>query len=81
MSKSGINRRFTLVFTRLEQEGKIISRERGKVAEDLGLHPSRLSEILSGKRNLATDELANFVMKFRVNPFYILFETMPVFFG
>jgi len=77
--KSGVNKRFTLVFVLLEQEGIISSRERGKVAEDLGLEPSRLSEILNGKRNLTTEELANFVRMFRVNPFYILFETLPVF--
>lgn len=77
-SKSDINKRFTLVFLKLEEEGIIANRDRSEVAKKLNLDPSRLTEILKGRRNVSAEEIANFAMIYSVNPFYILYESLPI---
>lgn len=75
-SKSIYNKRFVLVFLKLEAEGVITSR--GDVARELGIDPARLTDMIKGRRHLSVGDLAKFATAYHVNPFYVLFETLPI---
>jgi DNA-binding XRE family transcriptional regulator len=75
-SKSDINKRFVLVFLKLEREEVIISR--ADAARKLDLVPQTLNEIVKGRMNVSAELVKKFFTVYKVNPFYILFEKLPI---
>lgn len=76
-SKSDVNKRWVLLFLKVEKSETLGSR--ADAARKLNIQPQRLNEILQGRMNVGTDIIQKSVIEFGFNLFYIFFEKLPFF--